>query len=169
MNRILIMSDSHGLTSELQTIKSRHEVDHYIHVGDSELETNSPFIEGYQSVSGNCDWNATFPNNIYIDEGGIRIFVTHGHLYGVKSSLLKLQYAATENDAQIICFGHSHILYCEKIDNRIYINPGSLRLPRNYPKPTYVIVSWENKEAIHVTYYHVDGEEVPALSKTFSI
>lgn len=38
---VLIISDSHGLEEELQTIAKRHEaeVDLMIHCGDSELET----------------------------------------------------------------------------------------------------------------------------------
>ncbi len=48
--KILIISDSHGLTDELQTIAKRHaaEVDMMIHCGDSELETNHPALEGYK-------------------------------------------------------------------------------------------------------------------------
>lgn len=43
---VLIISDSHGLEEELQTIAKRHEaeVDLMIHCGDSELETRHPAL-----------------------------------------------------------------------------------------------------------------------------
>ncbi len=49
---VLIISDSHGLEEELQTIAKRHEaeVDLMIHCGDSELETGHPALDSYEVV-----------------------------------------------------------------------------------------------------------------------
>ena len=62
LKKILILSDSHGLVEPLETIKYRHACDHYIHCGDSELETDHQVLNGYEIVRGNCDWNSSFPN-----------------------------------------------------------------------------------------------------------
>lgn len=169
MNRVLVVSDSHGLTNELVDIQKRHQADKYLHVGDSELDTESVYLAGYESVLGNCDWQATYPKTLTIDIAGIRIFITHGHLYGVKSSLLKLQYAAIEQDAQIVCYGHSHIPHCEKIDGQIYVNPGSIRLPRNYPKPTYIIIEWDDPSEIAIQYYDLAGNRLEDLSQNIQL
>lgn len=164
MNSVLIVSDSHGLTSELGIIKERHQVDKRIHCGDSELPTDAASLHGYLTVRGNCDWQGDYPEEEIIEVEGLQFFVTHGHLNDVKSTLLPLQYRAQELKADIICFGHSHIAYAEKIGEQLFINPGSIRLPKHFREPSYAIISWENLTDIYVTFYHLNGrviEEFP--------
>lgn len=160
MNEVIIVSDSHGLTKELRTITERHETKDKIHCGDSELQVNAEFIVPYQTVKGNCDWNANFLEEKIMEIDGLKIYVTHGHLYGVKSSLQKLQYRAEEVGADIVCFGHSHIAYAEKIGDILYINPGSIRYPNRTKKPTYVALTWEDKANVKVQFYHINGKEI---------
>lgn len=169
MYSILVVSDSHGLTNELITIKERHDVDLILHVGDSELDEDSSYLAAYESVLGNCDWQANFPKQITKDIGGLRLFMTHGHLYGVKGSLMKLQYAAMEKDAQIVIYGHSHIPKCEELDGRIFVNPGSIRLPRNYPLGSYLVMSWDEQKTIQINYYDLDGNLLEDLSKNIPL
>ena len=59
-----------------------------------------------------------------------KILMTHGHEYGVKSSLLNLNYRAKELGADIALYGHSHIAAIEKHDGIWFVNPGSVSLPR---------------------------------------
>ena len=51
--KVLIMSDSHGLTHEISMITDRHkqEVAAMIHCGDSELERNDPHMEEFLAGS----------------------------------------------------------------------------------------------------------------------
>ena len=82
-------------------------------------------------VRGNCDAEVDqsileFPIsadffNLYINDR--LIFLTHGHIYN-KNHLPIL------NDGDIIIHGHTHIPAIEKINNIIYMNPGSVSLPR---------------------------------------
>jgi putative phosphoesterase len=114
MHKALIISDSHGLEDELQEIRERHnDVDIAIHCGDSELSADSKFLDGYKIVKGNCDGNANFQEEIVVEFGSFKIYVTHGHLVDVKRSLLGLKYRAQERQADIVCYGHSHIAYAE--------------------------------------------------------
>lgn len=164
MTKVLVLSDSHSLTNRIDEIANRHEVDKKIHCGDSELANNSPHLEDFIVVRGNCDWDQTFAEEEIIEIDGLRIFVTHGHLFGVKSSLLQLQYRAQEVEADIVLFGHSHVAYCDQHEDQLFINPGSIRRPRMWNTPTYCIISWENHETIHVHFYDVKGsviEEFP--------
>lgn len=160
MNEVIIVSDSHGFTEELAMIDSRHETGNKIHCGDSELQVDSPFIKPYQTVKGNCDWNVNFLEEKIIEIAGLKIYVTHGHLYGVKSSLLQLQYRAEELGVDVVCFGHSHIAYAEKIGDILYINPGSIRYPNRRKKPSYVALSWDDAAHVKVQFYHVNGSEI---------
>jgi len=50
------------------------------------------------------------------------IILTHGHLYN-KDYLSNL-------DADIVFMGHSHIASIEKINNKLFINPGSVSKSR---------------------------------------
>ena len=168
--KVGIMSDSHGLTSEVEKIKKRHqnEVDVFIHCGDSELEKADAVMEGFLAVRGNCDYDAVYPDYIVETIGDSRFLVTHGHLYNVKMTVMNLSYKAEEEQADIICFGHSHIAGSEMIDGRLYINPGSIRLPRNRKEKTYAILELNQKEAT-IQFYDVEGNLVQDLKNTYTI
>lgn len=171
MYRVVIVSDSHGLTDELQEIKARHDADIYIHCGDSELTVDAPQLDGFTIVKGNCDFSSPFPLEEVMVIGGIRFFISHGHITQVKSTLLNLQYRAKELNAEIACFGHSHIAYAEKIDDTIYINPGSIRYPNRIKDSSYTVLEWDSKAAVYSTFYDVDGNELDFLpyEKYFSL
>lgn len=155
--KAVIVSDSHGLTTELEMIAKLHgEADVFIHCGDSELQPTDEAIQPYRVVKGNCDFHKHFPNELMINFGDKNIFVTHGHLYDVKMELRLLYYRALEKEANIVCFGHSHLLGAEMIDNILFINPGSLRLPRNRREKTYAVVEMTDSEYI-VTFYEYNG------------
>jgi putative phosphoesterase len=55
----------------------------------------------------------------------VRLLYTHGHLFGVKGGLDKLQKLAKENDAKIVLFGHTHRPFFDYIDEAYYLNPGN--------------------------------------------
>ncbi|MDQ0270031.1 metallophosphoesterase family protein [Cytobacillus purgationiresistens] len=168
--KLLIVSDSHGLTEELDELKARHkeEVDKWIHCGDSELSAADKSISGFTTVRGNCDAEESFPNDVVKNAGDYKLLVTHGHLYTVKSTLMKLSYRARELQANIVCFGHSHLLGAERIDNTLFLNPGSLRLPRGRKEKTYMILHLE-KDTATVYVHQKDGRELEDLRSTFSL
>ena len=79
------------------------------------------------AVSGNCDINIRdilfdmpYINNTNLNDKNI--ILTHGHLYN-KDYLSNL-------DADIVFMGHSHIASIEKINNKLFINPGSVSKSR---------------------------------------
>lgn len=162
MPKVLIMSDSHGLSNEVTQIKDRHknEVDHLIHCGDSELGMDSIELDSFLKVGGNTDFDVSFPDEEELSADGLTFFVTHGHLHQVKSTLMPLSYRAEELGAQVICFGHTHIAGVENIDKKLFINPGSIRLPRGREEKTYAIISWSNLDNVTVDFYEVSGIKV---------
>lgn len=170
MTKLLIVSDSHGWTDELQVIKDKHgaETDALIHCGDSELMADDKAISGFVTVRGNCDYEQKFPEETVVDVAGRKIFVTHGHLFNVKSSLMSLSYRAREVRADIVCFGHSHHLGVEMIDGVIFINPGSLRLPRGRRERTYVLLEL-TEESVTVSVYDLQKGELTALKRKFPL
>ncbi len=165
------MSDSHGWSQEVNTIRQRYvgKVDQMIHCGDSELEMDAPGLQDFMKVAGNCDMDARFPDEVDFSVGDLTFFVTHGHLFRVKSTLMPLSYRADELDAQVICFGHSHIAGAERVENKLFINPGSIRLPRVRPEGTYAILSWETKAEITVEFFDFSGNKINDLTYVTSL
>lgn len=168
MTRILIVSDSHGLTKELNALSERHleEVDLMIHCGDSQLMSDEPSMSGFLAVRGNCDLDARYPLERIEELNGKKVYVTHGHKYSVKTSIMSIYYRAREVNADIVCFGHSHVLGAEKIGDILFINPGSILLPRERREKTYVILEIV-KEKMRLSVFDVKGKEIPDLFREF--
>jgi uncharacterized protein len=169
MTKVVIMSDSHGLTNEILTIKEREKADYFLHCGDSELSEDALELENVITVAGNCDFYGKFPNEQKVVIEGLTFFVVHGHLHHVKSNLMSLSYRAEEENADIVCFGHSHIAGAEKVGDTLFLNPGSIRQPRNRPEKTYAVIEWEIKESIAVNFITMEGEQLKDLSFTTSL
>jgi uncharacterized protein len=169
MRKVLIVSDSHGFTKELEVLRERHvkEVDLMIHCGDSELMPDDQAIAGYLTVQGNCDFGG-YPLETIAEVSGRKIFVTHGHRYSVKSSLMGLKYKADEVKSDIVCFGHSHVLGAEAVGRTLFLNPGSIRLPRERLEKTYVILEL-NDETITLFVYDLGGREIKDLKRVFNL
>lgn len=158
MMRILILSDSHGNTKLLNQIVEQVKADHVIHCGDfCTSEAKLPDVP-MTVVRGNCDWEQVQDEAVF-EDGGLRIFVTHGHRYDVKSTPLSLRYRTEEMGAQIGCFGHSHFPFCEKVGEVLLINPGSISYPRGFPFATYAILE-KSTDKLTVTYYKTNGTPI---------
>ncbi|MBR4420810.1 MAG: metallophosphoesterase [Clostridia bacterium] len=81
--------------------------------------TNKPFY----AVMGNCDRVGDEEKIIEVD--GVKILLTHGHLYGVKSSYLRLIYKAKELGVDVVIFGHTHQPLIMQEEEILLLNPGS--------------------------------------------
>lgn len=142
--KILVMSDTHGDSQVIERVKGFYpEIDTVIHCGDSELPFAHESLAGMIKVRGNCDHEKAYPEEEIFMNNDVRIFITHGHLFNVKNSILSLSYRAKELDAQIVCFGHSHSLGAEMIDDILFLNPGSLLKPRGRKEKSFAIVEIE--------------------------
>ncbi|MFD2751155.1 metallophosphoesterase [Virgibacillus siamensis] len=164
MHKVLIISDSHGLTTELDEIKKQHPDAQMIHCGDSELDIDAPELEGFTKVAGNCDFDSRYPQEQTVEIGGLRFFVAHGHRHQVKRGLMTISYRAMEEDADVVCFGHTHIAGAEKSGELLLVNPGSIRLPRLRDIKTYAILEWETPAHVNVGFRTLSGEVVEELS-----
>lgn len=155
--KIVMVSDSHTDTQSLSLIRDRHlqEAQLFIHCGDSQLPAHHPALTGFLTVCGNCDFDRHLLNdqleNLSPQD---RLFMTHGHLYDVKYSLQRLYYKARELEANIVCYGHSHCIGAEMIDGILFINPGSVLLPRNTKEKTYAMLTL-TEPALEVSFFEV--------------
>lgn len=151
--KLLVFSDSHRETEHMLLAVRREKPEVVLHLGDyaSDAEAISeefPYLPMY-AVRGNCDYfDSRAPEQALLQWQGVRIFLTHGHRYGVKQSLLRMEYAAREKEAQLALFGHTHCPYCEENGGVWLLNPGACggRIP------TYGVIEIENgRVSCHVT------------------
>ncbi|WP_124727054.1 metallophosphoesterase family protein [Staphylospora marina] len=159
--RVLIVSDSHGREELLRQIVRREQADHVIHCGDFCTDRERLPDVPMTVVRGNCDWEPV-PEEQLWEADGLRILVVHGHRHGVKRSPLPLRFRALEVGANVACFGHSHVPFCEKDGEVLLINPGSISLPRIVKEPTYAVLQWSDI-SLKVTYHTPDGTLVPGF------
>ncbi len=127
--RIVVISDTHGNHSHLESIISKEkEADYFIHLGDGESEASS-YIEEMQGkfifVKGNNDYSSSSPTEGELIAADKRLFFTHGHLYQVKYGLELLTAKAKTNRADILLFGHTHQAFKDYQDGLYIMNPGS--------------------------------------------
>ena len=116
---------------ELTAHSAGGPLDALIHCGDggSDAKCLAGNILQTVIVRGNCDgWGCDYEDDMLVNIGGVNIFVTHGHRYGVKSGLDTLASAAAAKGAQVACFGHTHKPFCEYRDGVLLINPGTCTL-----------------------------------------
>ncbi len=144
--RILVFSDSHQKIYDMKKAAASQKAAALIHLGDNarDIDCFSELPIPVFSVRGNCDFAGAAPDELFITLGGKKIFICHGHLFGVKGGTGNLIKTAKEKGADIALFGHTHTPY-NKYENGIYLlNPGSISEPRSGGKRYGVIDIGEN-------------------------
>lgn len=156
--KLIVLSDSHGDTTTVEEIISQ-QADAVFHCGDSELPADHPMLANLHIVRGNCDRDTRMPAIVTVQAGNDKILVVHGHEHGVKNSLLALSYAAAEQQATIVLFGHSHLYGAEMINGVLFVNPGSTTQPRGFREATYAVIETSNEEYL-VSFYNMQHKLV---------
>ena len=108
------------------------------------IDLLNPLKEKIIGVRGNCDSEVdqmvlSFPimaDYAYINVDEVDIYISHGHIYNQEVLIPGLK--------GILLCGHSHVPIEEVYDDFIYMNPGSISIPKNDSKHSYMI--YENKE-----------------------
>ena len=91
----------------------------------------NPLKDKLLCVRGNCDTEVDqmvldFPilaEYALLPVGENMIFITHGHKYNTSS-------VPPLSDGDILLHGHTHVPKCESFDKFIYMNPGSVSIPK---------------------------------------
>ena len=168
--KYLVVSDIHGSLSGAEILKESfkyHQADAILCLGDilyhgprNDLPSDyapKKVIEMLNSISdsilcvrGNCDCEVDqmvldFPclaDYSVLDINGLFIYCTHGHLEPVK---LKM--------GDILLCGHTHVPTLEDRDGIIYMNPGSVSIPKENSPHSYMILedcvfTWKDLETL---------------------
>ena len=148
----LVISDTHGRAGKLRLVAKvipfRPAGILFLGDGLRDLDTLSDIpslrdIPVY-AVSGNCDsffsLHATEPTTRLLPLGNHKIFMTHGHLYGVRGGLDAVAANALSAGADVLLYGHTHIAaeFTRRMTDAqgneqtlLIANPGSLGEPRD--------------------------------------
>ena len=165
--KILIISDIHGYSENLSLLETKIDMNSFTNIvllGDifSDYHTTLDdrdkiinFMNKYKNklivVRGNCDTEEDI-NDIPVKVDDVKYFkidkmdfyFTHGN-----------KYRYLKNDTftdGVLIYGHEHIPYIKKKSDMIYINTGSISLPRNELGKSFAI--YEDKK---VTLYNLDN------------
>ena len=130
--KILICSDSHTRLDYFQKVIDFEEPEMIIFAGDHSTDAVDMSLVYseilFKIVRGNTDYFDKDTRDIEIFEvNGKKVFLTHGHLFGVKSNLNEIEKKAVSENADICIFGHTHREYMKEIDGVTYLNPGALQ------------------------------------------
>ncbi len=145
--KYLIISDIHGSYYYLQQVLENELFDKLILLGDMLPHGPRNDLPSYYEpkkvitilnnlkdkiicVKGNCDAYVDsmvleFPilDFAVIVDNNISYYLTHGHIYN-QDNLLNV-------NNSVVLYGHTHISKIENINSNIYINPGSISIPKD--------------------------------------
>ncbi len=142
--RVGVLSDSHGdVEQAVRAVEEMGKIDLLVHAGDyyrDALCLADRFGLEVKAVVGNCDRGEKGPVEELFELVGRKVYLTHGHIYGVKQGLLRLHYRAREVGADIVIFGHTHIPGKEDVDGILFLNPGSVVWSRLGGKGSYAVL-----------------------------
>ncbi len=174
--KLMFISDIHGIKTNLEIIEEKFKelkCDKLIVLGDLyyaygsnksndeyDVEYVRKFLESFQDklicIKGNCDSenDVKASNFSIINELSLvatinnDIYLTHGHIYNESN---------WQKENSILAYGHLHIPFIKKIETNLYINPGSISLPRKKNNSTYLIYD-EEKFTIYDIYDNIIQE-----------
>jgi len=174
--KILIASDIHGSAyycDMLLKVFEEEKADRMLLLGDilyhgprndlpkdyapkKVIEMLNPLMDKILCVRGNCDTEVDqmvldFPvlaDYSVIPVGDKLIYATHGHKYNESEK-------PPLCDGDILLNGHTHIPKCTEHENYIYMNPGSVSIPKENSAHSYMILEdgkflWKNLETKEV-------------------
>ena len=177
---LMIASDLHGSaywTSKLLEAFRREEADKLLLLGDlldddQEGDGRQPSVSAQLNgvkdriiaVRGNCDTEVDqmlleFPmmaDYTELEVNGLRLYATHGHLWNER-------FPPELSAGEVLVHGHFHIPACTPHDTWLYVNPGSVALPRAGSPRGYVLLrgrtfTWKELDGKAYHVYTVQPE-----------
>ena len=157
--KILVVSDIHGskyYAEKLKEIFETEKAEKIILLGDlyyhgprnpltkeydpkAVCEILNSLSENILCVRGNCDAQVDemistfkFNDNINLELNGKKFFFTHGHKYNINN---------IPNNVDVLIYGHFHTGFIKQKDGVLCINAGSITLPKNDTKNSYLIIN----------------------------
>lgn len=149
MTSVIVLSDTHGNRRAIDGLDGvLSEANIIVHLGDTSSDgayIRSKYPNKTYVINGNCDPMKVGEDELVLDIEGIKIFATHGHMYGVKYSTEKLVYRAKELGCGVALYGHSHHATEEQIGGVLTVNPGCMT---RYSQNSYCYLAVNGEKAV---------------------
>lgn len=148
--KILVASDTHRRISPLVKTVANENFDALFFLGDNvedgeEIAKRLNIAEKY-IVRGNGDFYANYPDKLIVEMLGHRMILVHGHKENVKLDLRQLMALAEKEGAESAFFGHTHIASIDRLEDILFLNPGSPTFPRGGDyKKTFAVLDVTNE------------------------
>ena len=157
--KYLVVSDIHGsgfYARKLEEIIDKENPNKIILLGDLYYHgPRNPLTQEYApkevaallnsqkdktlAVRGNCDAEVDqmisefkIEENITLDINGKKFFLTRGHKYNID--------IWPEEEFDVMVYGHFHTGFIKEKEGKIFVNSGSISLPKNNTKNSYLII-----------------------------
>ena len=168
--KLMIASDIHGsayYARQLLDAEAREQPDRLLLLGDllyhgprndlprdyapkQVIEMLNPLSARLLCVRGNCEAEVdqmvlSFPvlaDYAWIETDGVRIFATHGHLYGEDNP-------PPLSKGDFLLCGHTHVPAVRSHGDWTYLNPGSVSIPKEGSAHGYMLL--EGRTLCHKT------------------
>ena len=145
--KLLVFSDSHRNIDRMRYAANQTNPDAILHLGDfiSDAQTlRQEFLSTvFYMVKGNCDFHAAGKDELFLIIGDVRVFMTHGHRYGVKSGLAALIERSRQLGADLSLYGHTHRASVRDERGLWLMCPGQMERHDNSLAASYGIVTIE--------------------------
>ena len=133
-----IISDTHGLLREEVKVRLKDctYIFHAGYVDRPEILDELRTMGFLYVVRGNNDgyWAQNLRRSLNFSVGNVKFFMVHDR----KDAAWEL------GDTQVVIFGHSHKYFCQEIDGRLWLNPGSCGRNRFGGEVTMAVMTVEN-------------------------
>ena len=139
------MSDSHRNIGHMLLAAEQINPDAILHLGDHiddamKLKQRLSDATVYM-VKGNCDPSSSGKDTMLLPIEGVKILMTHGHIFGVKTGVAALVERATQQGADVALFGHTHRALIQNTHGLTLMNPGQMQRHDNNRKASYGVVT----------------------------
>ena len=143
--KLLIMSDSHRNIDYMLLAVEQTNPNAIMHLGDHtsdavNLQRRFPDTTVY-IIRGNCDPNFSGEAALLLPVEGVKILLTHGHIFDVKTGLESLVEHAIQQEADLVLFGHTHKALIEQKNGLTLMNPGQMRQHDSFFTASYGVVT----------------------------
>lgn len=145
--KIVVVSDTHGNVKALEQLRQIFiDSDYIVHLGDGARDMKdfySEFGNKIYQVDGNCDVFASSLKEFILEIGKVKILLTHGDLFGVKTGRERLINYAMKKGCNAVFYGHTHNQEISLIDGITVVNPGTLSYFASEKTFAYVVINDE--------------------------
>ncbi len=173
--RYLVISDIHGALDPIKKIIeifNESKCDKIICLGDilyhgprNDLPSSynpkevikilNSYKDNIISIKGNCDAYVDEMvldfklNDDFILNTNLKILLTHGHFINPSEP--------TKESVDLVLYGHTHIHQIEKINGIIYLNPGSISIPKGDGIASYGIMDEKKIQIFNLNKELIDS------------